>query len=143
MTTRPPGFGRRRAALVAGGGAVGAALRWAAGELGSAPTPDGVPWVLIGVNVAGSLLLAVVVARYRSLGDRGPVWLDGLGAGLCGGLTTFSGVAVVLATQLRDGQAGVAVLTVILMVGLTLSAAITARLVVAPHRAEPRRGPSR
>ncbi len=136
MTPRPSAIGRRRAALVAAGGAAGASLRWVAGELTGDPSASGVPWVLVGVNVAGSLVLAGVVARYRSLGEKGPVLLDGLGAGVCGGLTTFSGVAVVLATQLRAGRAGLAAVTASLMVGLTVAAAVAARLVATAHAAE-------
>ncbi len=72
-------------AMVALGAAVGAPLRYLAGHLWD----DRLPLGTIGVNVAGSFLLG----WFSALG------LDGsaaalLGAGFCGGLTTYSAFVV-------------------------------------------------
>lgn len=76
------------------GGVAGATGRWAVGEIGW-PT-----WVsLLVVNTVGCAVLGWVVARWAE--REHPVRLA-LGVGLCGGFTTFSGLAVELA-QLLDG----------------------------------------
>lgn len=68
--------------LVAAGGAAGALLRWGLTLLGRAP------WPTVAANVAGSLLLGVVVAA-------GPSWaVTLLGAGVAGALTTYSTFAL-------------------------------------------------
>lgn len=70
------------ALLVAGGGAAGALLRWGLMLLGRSP------WPTLAANVAGSLLLGVVVAA-------GPAWaITLLGAGVAGALTTYSTFAL-------------------------------------------------
>lgn len=80
--------------LVAVGGATGALLRWGLTLLGRAP------WPTVAANVAGSLLLGVVVAG-------GPAWaVTLLGAGLAGALTTYSTFALeAVTTPLRTAIA--------------------------------------
>ena len=79
----------RVVAYVAVGGAVGVLARAAiVAPIGDAAV---VPWVTLAINVAGSLLLGLVVG-----------WLDGrhprtrafLGTGVLGGFTTYSAFAV-------------------------------------------------
>lgn len=75
----------RSVLAVAAGGAIGtaarAALEWSLGE----------GWVLLGANMLGSLLLGVSTAALAAAPD----WLrHGIGAGVLGGFTTFSAVAV-------------------------------------------------
>ncbi len=79
--------------LVAAGAGLGALLRfWVAHHL------DGrTPWGTLLVNVAGSFVLGLVVGAQPS---PGAVAL--LGAGFCGGLTTYSAFAV----QTRDQGRG-------------------------------------
>ena len=71
---------------VALGGAAGSLLRYAAGQALGPGRPGAFPWHTFGVNVAGSLLLGIVVA----LAPRDdPHHLRALLAvGFCGGLTT-------------------------------------------------------
>ncbi|GAA4429757.1 hypothetical protein GCM10023169_32400 [Georgenia halophila] len=75
--------------LVAVGAAVGAPLRYwtdraIQGRLGTA-----FPWGTLGVNVAGSLLLGLLVGG-AAAGGVAPEVLHGAGAGFCGALTTYS-----------------------------------------------------
>lgn len=76
-------------AYVAVGGTVGVLARAAiVAPLGDA---DLVPWVTFAINVAGSLLLGVVVGW---LDDRHPRVRAFLGTGVLGGFTTYSAFAV-------------------------------------------------
>lgn len=95
---------------VALGGIAGAACRWALA--GGALETVRWPWGTFVANAVGCLLLGVVVRR--GVG----VWRDALGAGFCGGLTTFSTFSVEVAAMLRAdrpvlavGYVGASVLT--------------------------------
>ncbi|SDR92860.1 CrcB family protein [Agrococcus carbonis] len=84
---------------------VGGALGTAARALLQAALPEW--WLLLAVNALGSLLLGVAVA---ALADA-PAWLrHGIGAGVLGGFTTFSAVAVasVAASAGRGGWSALA-----------------------------------
>jgi fluoride exporter len=90
--SRPPVFRARMLGVVVAGGMIGVALR----ELLLLPfTADAGPFVVpaatLGVNVVGSFLLGVVIAR---LGDRHPLSRAFLGTGVLGGFTTYSAFAV-------------------------------------------------
>ena len=89
---------------VAVGGAVGGTLRWWFGEL--VPDGDGFPWTTLGINVTGSLALALLpaVAAVR----RRHVLVAGLGPGLLGGYTTLSTYAEQARALLADGDAALA-----------------------------------
>ena len=78
------------------GGVAGSVARWAVGEIGWSAGIS-----LLVVNTVASAILGVVVAVW---GDREhPVRLA-LGVGVCGGLSTFSGLAVELAARLDRGD---------------------------------------
>jgi CrcB protein len=74
------------------GGAIGVLAR----ALLVAPVEDpaAVPWVTLGINVAGSLILGIVVGW---LDDRRPLARAFLGTGILGGFTTYSAFAVATA----------------------------------------------
>ena len=74
----------RRAALAAGGGAVGTAARLGLGML----IADGPAAVLV-ANIAGALLLGILTARLPASDLR-----ILLGTGMLGGFTTYSAFAV-------------------------------------------------
>jgi CrcB protein len=73
---------------VALGGAAGALLRYAVGQALGPPRPGAFPWHTFAVNVAGSLILGVVLALVPADDPRHLRPL--LAVGFCGGLTTFS-----------------------------------------------------
>jgi CrcB protein len=83
------------------GGAIGTALRL---ELDAAVVhrDDQFPLSTLLINVVGSFLLALFVAR---LWPVVPAWLRaGLGPGLLGGFTTFSAVVVSMVTLASDSM---------------------------------------
>lgn len=78
---------------VALGGAAGAVMRylvdrWAVARLGS-----GWPWGTLIVNVAGSLILGLLLGTVLASG-LSDWWLKAMATGFCGALTTFSGFAL-------------------------------------------------
>jgi len=90
----------RELAAVFAGGAAGALLRVLAAE--SLPAGN-FPWPTLAVNLAGAFLLGAVMARVASGAGRAL-----LGAGLCGGLTTFSTLQLELLDLLGAGRIAVA-----------------------------------
>jgi CrcB protein len=84
----PQPVDQRTLAYVMVGGAIGVLGRAAIVD----PAGDEiVPWVTLGINAAGSLLLGIVVGW---LDDRHPRTRAFLGTGVLGGFTTYSAFAV-------------------------------------------------
>ena len=113
-----------RVALVAAGGAVGAAVRWQVGE--TAPVRAGAfPVATLLVNVAGAGLLGYLVGRVPVRGARSEAVRLALGTGVLGGFTTFSTFAVEVARGAPLAYPVVAVLAGVgaAVVGLALGAA--------------------
>lgn len=90
---------------IAAGGAAGAGLRWAvATRFGGG---DGFPAATFAVNAVGCLALGALLA----LGGRrrvGRALGDALGVGFCGGLTTFSTLAVEVVDLADRGRTALA-----------------------------------
>ncbi|MCC5948167.1 MAG: CrcB family protein [Nitriliruptoraceae bacterium] len=110
---------------VALGGALGASLRVAAIlAVGAAGGPRA--WAVLSANLAGALLLGVVVGR-ATRSARLARFSPLLGAGLAGALTSFSSLVVDLA-QLGIAQPAVAVTyAVVSLLGGTLLAYVGLR----------------
>ncbi len=92
-------------AVVSLGGAAGACLRWAlettyAGDAGS------FPWTTFGINVAGSAVLALLLAA--SAVRRHPLLAPALGTGVLGGFTTLSAYSEEARLLLAEGRVGLA-----------------------------------
>jgi CrcB protein len=107
---------------VAAGGAVGAVLRWLAGEL--VTDGSGFPWTTFAINVGGCSLLAGLELLPLARGSS--TWAAGLGPGVLGGFTTFSATSEQGRALLADGRTGLAALY---LLG-TLAAALVAVNVV-------------
>ena len=88
--------------LVAAGGAVGASARYAVTLL-LRPVSGGFPWHTLGVNIAGSFLLGLLVAVLPE-GDAGERLRLLLGVGVLGGFTTFSAFSVDALTLAQQDQ---------------------------------------
>ena len=109
----PPGSAHhldpRLAGLVAGGGMLGTGARYLLST--AIPAHDGWPVATLGVNIAGSFLLGLLL---EALLRRGPenrprrLLRLGIGTGVLGGFTTFSSLAIELERLFADAQPAVA-----------------------------------
>lgn len=99
---------------IASAAVLGAGVRWALSATIDTD-PAGIGWATLAANLAGCLVLGIVAARLvpgRPGQAHAPAELEGwrraVAVGFCGGLTTFSTLAVAVAVGLRDGRALVA-----------------------------------
>ncbi|MGD9736434.1 MAG: fluoride efflux transporter CrcB [Solirubrobacterales bacterium] len=99
---------RRELGAIFLGGLAGALLRAALVEILGDPAPSW-PWATFAVNVAGALLLGILVTRLQ---ERLPIstYRRPLAAtGFCGALTTFSTMQVELLKMLEAGRVGLGI----------------------------------
>jgi len=76
-------------AVIACGGVIGALARHGLGVAFPQP-PAAFPWTIFGINIAGCLLIGVLMAAIAEIRSA-PGWLRPLlGVGVLGGFTTFS-----------------------------------------------------
>ena len=88
---------------IAVGGMLGASARYAAAR--AWPTPDdGMPWTTLGVNVAGCLLIGMLMVLVVEVGGAHPLLRPFAGVGVLGGFTTFSTYAVDTVSLLDAGR---------------------------------------
>ena len=106
--------------LVALGAAVGAPLRYLTDR--ALRSRADFPLGTLAVNVAGSLLLGVLVGL-----PVPPPWSALLGTGFCGALTTYSTFSSETLTLARSGARGRAVLYVAVSIAAGLAAAVAGR----------------
>ncbi len=122
----------RTVGLVALGGALGTLARHGASEL--APVAPGTfPTTTLLVNVAGSLLLGLLLGALERSRPRDVTLRPLLGVGFLGGFTTFSTFSVETVQLVRTHDAGLALAYVgsSLVLGL-IAAVLGARLVGSP-----------
>ena len=96
---------RRTVGLVAVGGVAGALARYGLG-VAFPVAPGAFPWTTYAVNVAGCLLIGVLI----SIVGTHPVLRPFLGTGVLGGFTTFSTYIVDIHGLLRLAEPGLALL---------------------------------
>jgi CrcB protein len=98
-------------ALVAGGGAIGALARYQTGRLIThavgTRAAEAFPWATLGVNVAGSLAMGVLVGWLARSGGSESLRLL-IGVGVLGGFTTFSAFSLEMLQLIERGAAGLA-----------------------------------
>jgi len=100
--------------LVALGGVVGAAARWATLELA-----DGAAWAMVAVNSLGAFVLGLLAhGMLHGVPNKRLI----VGVGFCGAFTTFSRFAVDVALHLDQGSAGDALLLLVVSLGAGLVA---------------------
>jgi fluoride exporter len=85
---------------VAAGGLVGVLARYGLGRLTTGT--EALLWTTVGINVAGSFLLGLLVAENWFSRDV----REGLGVGLLGGFTTFSTFSVQAVLEVDAGRPG-------------------------------------
>lgn len=102
--------------LVALGGVAGAATRWAAFEL-----TDQADWCLVAVNGLGAFLLGIIA---HSLLRHHASWRLMVGVGFCGSLTTFSTLAVAVASDLDRGATMDGLMLLVVSIGAGLAAGL-------------------
>jgi CrcB protein len=83
-------------ALVAAGGALGAAGRFALSGWMTRALGTGFPWGTLAVNLIGSLLAGFVLVWLEGRGPAALWWRAFLMVGVLGGLTTYSALMVEL-----------------------------------------------
>ncbi len=103
--------------LVAVGGVLGVLSRYGLGRLTTGS--DGLLWTTVGINVAGSFLLGLLVAESWF----GREVRDGIGIGFLGGFTTFSTFSVQAVLEVDGGRPETALLYVLASVLGGLAAA--------------------
>lgn len=105
--------------LVALGGAIGSVARFVLSALIPAAQ---LPWGTIAVNVAGSLLIGLLMGRLGP-GATEQARLHALAVvGFCGGFTTFSAFSWQTLDAFQRGHAGAALLNILLSTSLCLAA---------------------
>lgn len=109
---------RRRVTAIAVGGAAGAGLRWA---LVTSVEVGRFPWPVFALNVAGSVLLGVLLAEEWSHPRARLVLHDVGGIGFCGGLTTFSTFSLEVVNLARDGDTRLAVIYAVASVAAAIA----------------------
>ncbi|MET9732102.1 fluoride efflux transporter CrcB [Streptomyces sp. NPDC006458] len=108
-------------AVVAVGGAIGAALRYAASLLWPAHS-GGFPWTTFWVNVSGCAVIGVFMVLVTEARTVHRLVRPFFGTGVLGGFTTFSTYAVDIQRLLDHGRPG----TALAYLAATLLAALTA-----------------
>ena len=109
-------------AAIAIGGAAGALLRAGVSGAGAIAT--------LGVNVAGTVVLAAVAALI-AWRPHLPHWFHPLAAvGFCGSITTFSTMQVEAVVMMQDGRSAAAVAYLLASVALGLMAVLVTRRVL-------------
>ena len=85
------------------GGAIGAGARHLVGQILLARLGPGFPWWTLSVNIAGSLLMGLLIGRLARSGGSDQARLF-LGVGVLGGFTTFSSFSMEFWTLFERGQ---------------------------------------
>lgn len=99
---------------VALGGSIGAWLRFLVGRgvvrrLGP-EAASAFPWATLGINIAGSFAMGLLVGWLARQGDGGESLRLLLGVGVLGGFTTFSAFSLEVVQLAQRGSVGLSVL---------------------------------
>jgi len=107
---------------IAAGGALGAMGRYGVSQGVHSVLGRGFPYGTLTANVLGSLLIGVLFVFLVERIDASPEWRAFLVVGFLGAFTTFSSFSLETMNLLTQGEAGKAMLNVVLSVSLCLVA---------------------
>lgn len=88
------------------GGAIGAGARHLVGQAMLARLGPGFPWWTLSINIAGSLLMGLLIGTLARGSDSGDSARLFLGVGVLGGFTTFSSFSMEFWLLFERGQTG-------------------------------------
>ncbi len=111
---------------VAGGGAMGATMRYGAFLLAERVLPRGFPWGTLLVNVIGSVLIGIAFVLLVERGLLTPAWRSFLTVGLLGAFTTFSAFSLDAVLLINAAEFSRAIVYVVLSVTVCVAAAAIA-----------------
>jgi CrcB protein len=114
---------------IAGGGALGAILRFAISNATHTLLGRGFPYGTLMVNVIGCLGMGILYVLFLERLTIGPEWRAAVQVGLLGALTTFSTFSVETLLLLEGGETQKAMMNVFLSVLLCLAATWTGMIV--------------
>ena len=106
---------RSKPLLVVIGGVTGAGCRWVLQSQFAEPSGRSIHWAILLINVVGCFVLGVILGKKV----KENLYLL-LGAGFCGGLTTFSTFAVDAASLLKDSYLKEAIIYIFLSVIISM-----------------------
>lgn len=109
---------------ISAGGVLGALGRYGLGEV-FPRDPGGWPWVTWGINVAGCLLIGVLMVLISEVWTGHRLVRPFLGVGVLGGFTTFSTAMVDVQQLVAEGAAGLGLVYLVGTVGAAMVAVIT------------------
>lgn len=132
--------------VIAAGGVTGSLARYALARAWPAPA-GGVPWATLGTNVAGCLLIGVLMVLITEVWAAHRLIRPFLGVGLLGGFTTFSAYAEQSRALLAAGRGatglGYAAGTLAAALCAVQVGAVTTRWATRPRRRPRRMRPGR
>lgn len=88
------------------GGALGAGARHLVGQAMLARLGPGFPWWTLSINIAGSLLMGLLIGALARGSDGGDTARLFFGVGVLGGFTTFSSFSMEFWLLFERGQTG-------------------------------------
>ncbi|WP_447760129.1 fluoride efflux transporter CrcB [Sphingopyxis panaciterrae] len=88
------------------GGAIGAGCRHLVGQVMLARLGPGFPWWTLSINIAGSLLMGLLIGLLARNSDGGETARLFVGVGILGGFTTFSSFSLEFWLLFERGQTG-------------------------------------